>query len=350
MTRFYKHHDHERTPGAPRETPSHSSHGFRSPFHHHDRYRLNQGLPAEQGLRAIRWSFFGLVLTAVVQAFVTAFSGSMALLGDTLHNIGDALTAIPLWIAFMLARRPPTSRFTYGFGRVEDLAGVAIVIAILASALMAGYESLMRLWHPQQVEHLWAVASAAIIGFAGNEAVAVYRLRVGRRIGSWALIAEGQHARIDGWISLTVLGGAAGIRLGYPWMDPVIGLGLAVVIVWIAWSTGKAVLTRLLDGVDPEMVTIIEETALSHRAVREATDIRVRWSGHRLHAEINITVDPHLSVEEGHAIADDVRHALLHELNGLSTVTIHIDPATASGDGFHRVSAHTHGNLPVHSH
>lgn len=325
------------------------THSFRS-LVRHGHHRLEQDLPAEQGLRAIRWSFLGLVVTALIQAFVTALSGSMALLGDTLHNFGDALTAIPLWIAFMLARRPPTSRFPYGYGRVEDLAGVFIVLTIVASALIAGYESLTRLWQPQQVEYLWAVAAAAIIGYAGNEAVAIYRLRVGRRIRSSALIAEGQHARIDGWISLTVLFGAGGMWLGYPWLDPVIGLVLAVAIVWIAWSTGKIVFTRLLDGSDPKMAAVIEETALNNRAVHDVTDTRVRWSGHRLHAEINITVDPHLSVEEGHAIADDVRHALLHELHTLSTVTIHIDPATASGEAFHRVSAHTHGNLPVHSH
>lgn len=350
MTSGHGPHDHQHRSDDHRERNHPHRHSLWPFAHHHDHHRIAPYLPAEQGLRAIRWSFLGLVLTALLQAVVTAFSGSMALLGDTLHNVGDALTAIPLWIAFVLARRPPTLRFTYGYGRVEDLAGVTIVLMIFASALFVGYESLMRLWQSHHVEYPWAVALAAMIGFAGNEAVAVYRLRIGNRIGSSALIAEGHHARIDGWISLTVLFGAGGIWLGYPWVDPVVGLGLAVVIVGIAWSTGKTVLTRLLDGVDPEMVTVIDETARSNRAVRETTDIRVRWSGHRLHAELNITVDPQLSVEEGHAIADDVRHALLHKLHALSTVTIHIDPATASGETFHRVSAHSHGSLPVHSH
>ena len=151
-----------------------------------------------RGLWAIKWSFIGLAVTAAIQLVVVIMSNSVALLADTIHNLGDAATAIPLGIAFLFAKRPPTRRFTYGFGRVEDLAGLAIVLTIFASAVVAAYQAVNRLVHPQPVTHLGAIIVASIIGFAGNELVALFRIRVGREIGSAALIADGYHARTDG--------------------------------------------------------------------------------------------------------------------------------------------------------
>ncbi len=165
----------------------------------------------QRGIWAIKWSFFGLLVTAFFQAIIVFLSGSVALLADTIHNIGDAATAVPLWIAFTLARRKPSNRFTYGYGRVEDLAGVAIVLTILFSAIIAGYESINRFFHPQPVTYLWAVIIASVIGFFGNETVAQFRIKVGKEIGSAALIADGHHARIDGLTSLAVLLGAVGV-------------------------------------------------------------------------------------------------------------------------------------------
>jgi cation diffusion facilitator family transporter len=143
----------------------------------------------------VKWSFVGMFITAFIQVIIVYYSGSIALLADTIHNFGDALTAIPLLFAFMLARWKPTQRFTYGYGRVEDLAGVFMVLMILISAIVAGYVSIDRLFHPQEVTFLWAVAAAALIGFIGNEAVAQLRIRVGTEIGSAALVADGYHAR-----------------------------------------------------------------------------------------------------------------------------------------------------------
>jgi cation diffusion facilitator family transporter len=277
-------------------------------------------------------------------------SGSVALLADTIHNVGDAATALPLWVAFLLARRPPSRRFTYGLGRVEDLAGVAIVGLIVVSVIVAGYESLSRLIHPQPLTHLGAVALASIIGFLGNEAVAFFRIRVGKEIGSAALVADGYHARADGLTSLAVLVGVVGVWLGYPIVDPIVGLIITVVIVHIVWESSVTIFTRLLDGVDP---TVIEEIthAVEHTPqVQEVTQVRVRWLGHRLHAELNITVSPHLSVAQGHAIATEVRHQLLHHLPHLANATIHIDPVDASGEEHHCITEHVHDNLPVHSH
>jgi cation diffusion facilitator family transporter len=304
----------------------------------------------QRGTWAIKWSFLGLLATALFQAVIVYFTGSVALLADMIHNIGDAATAIPLWIAFRLARRKPSNRFTYGYGRVEDLAGVAIVLTILTSALFAGYESLNRLLHPQTVERLWAVIVASVIGFLGNEAVAIYRIRVGKEIGSAALIADGYHARVDGMTSLAVFFGAIGMWLGFPLADPIVGFVITAAIVRIVWDSGKTVFTRLLDGIDTEVLDEIKHAVNHIPGVQDVSEIRVRWLGHRLHAEMNIAVDPELSVESGHQIAQDVRHQLLHHLRYLSDAVIHVDPANSSGEKYHRSPEHAHDNLSPHTH
>jgi cation diffusion facilitator family transporter len=297
-------------------------------------------LTTEKGIWAVKWSFVGLMTTALIQMFIVWYSGSVALLADTVHNFGDAATSVPLWIAFALARRPPNKRLTYGYGRAEDLAGVAIVIVILLSAVVAGYESFHRFFHPMEVEHLWAVAGASLIGFLGNELVSIFRIRVGKEINSAALVADGYHAQADGLTSLAVLLGAVGIYLGYDWADPLIGGLITIAIVGIVWQSGKAIFSRLLDGVDPKAVDDIRETARQTKGVEEVTQVRVRWLGHRLHAEINVSVDSHLSVEEGHQIAREVQHQLMHRLSYLSNAIIHVDPLSASGEEHHPLTRH----------
>jgi cation diffusion facilitator family transporter len=307
-------------------------------------------LTTERGLWAIKFSFLGLFATALFQIVVVSLSGSVALLADTIHNFGDAATAVPLWIAFRLARLKPSSRFTYGYGRVEDLAGVAIVITILFSAVIAGYESVERLFGPQAIECLWAVIIASMVGFLGNEAVARLRIKVGKEIGSAALVVDGYHARTDGLTSLAVLFGAVGVWLGYPLADPIVGLFITVVIFRIVWESGRSVFIRLLDGIDPEIIDEIKHAVNHTQGVHDVTEVRVRWLGHRLHAEVNVAVNPEHSVEKGHEIAKEVRHQLLHRLHYLSNATIHVDPTGASGEEHHRVTKHVHGDLPSHSH
>src|SRR5215204_2823152 len=194
--------------------------------HSHDASdQIDDALEANAaGRRALLISLVGLGLTAALQAVVVLLSGSVALLGDTLHNLADALTAVPLLVAFALARRPANKRYTYGYGRAEDLAGLFIVAMIALSAVIAAYQAIDRLLHPRDVTQLWAVADAGLIGFLGNELVARYRIRVGRRIGSAALVADGLHARTDGFTSLAVLLGAGGVAVGWGWADPVVGL------------------------------------------------------------------------------------------------------------------------------
>ncbi|KKG02757.1 cation diffusion facilitator family transporter [Methanosarcina mazei] len=308
--------------------------------HSHTHGRVDPSITTtSKGLWAVKWSFIGLMITAVLQIFIVYISGSVALLADTIHNFGDASTAIPLAIAFSLARKKPSKRFSYGYGRAEDLAGVIIVILILFSAAVAGYESLTRFLNPQPVDHLQAVALAAIIGCIGNEIVAEFRMKVGKEIGSAALIADGYHARVDGFTSLAVLLGAIGVWSGFPVLDPLIGMLITIAILKIVLDSSKLVFTRLLDGVEPEVLDKVKDIAESVDGVCEVTDLRVRWIGHRLHAEINASVDPSLSVEEGHEIANAVREKLLENFSYLSGTTIHVDPLTASGECCHCVPA-----------
>jgi cation diffusion facilitator family transporter len=275
------------------------------------------------------------MITALLQCVVVWLSSSVALLADTIHNLGDATTSIPLWIAFALARRKPSKRFTYGLGRVEDLAGVAVVLTILFSAIVAAYQAIDRLLHPQPISHLLAVVSASVIGFLGNELVALFRIRVGKEMGSAALVADGYHARVDGLTSLAVLFGAVGVWLGYPLADPIVGLIISATIFRIVWDAAKTVFLRLLDGVEPEYLAEIRATAQNVAGVEEVTEVRARWIGHKLHTEINIAVLPALTVAEGHAIALEVQHQLSHQLRFLSDAIIHVDPVAESGEKFH---------------
>lgn len=222
----------------------------------------------DRGIWAIKWSFVILAITAAMQMVLVALSGSVALLADTVHNIGDATTAIPLWIAFLLARRKPSPTFTYGLGRVEDLAGIIIVGIILFSAIVAGYQAIDRLINPRVVTHLGWLAAAGIVGFLGNEAVAVFRIRVGREINSAALIADGYHARTDGLTSLAVVLGAFGVWLGFALADPIVGLLITLAIFGIVWQSASSVLTRMLDGIDPDVIGDIHHAAAHVPAAR----------------------------------------------------------------------------------
>ncbi len=298
-----------------------------TPHSHDTAGKVDSALETSRtGLRALWVSLAVLLVTAGLQAVVYLFSGSIALLGDTLHNLADALTAIPLGIAFVVGRRPANRRYTYGYGRAEDLAGIVIVLFILGSAVVAAVEAVRRLLHPAEVTHLWAVALAALIGFAGNEVVARYRVAVGRRIGSAALVADGLHARTDGFTSLAVLLGAGGVAIGWRWADPVVGLLITVAIVAVLRDAAREVYRRLMDAVDPALVDEVERTLRATDGVRDVGPVRLRWIGHRLRAECDIAVEPDLSVVGAHDVAVRAEHDLLHALPRLSGATVHADP------------------------
>ena len=291
------------------------------------------------GMRALWVSLAVLGGTALLQAAVVAVSGSVALLGDTLHNAADALTVVPLGIAFLVGRRPPTRRYTYGYGRAEDLAGVMIVLLIAASSALAAFEAVTRLAHPRPVTGLIAVAAAALIGFTGNEVVARYRIRVGRRIGSAALVADGLHARTDGFTSLAVLLGVAGVAVGWDWADPVVGLVITVAIVAVLRQAAREIYRRLMDAVDPALVDQVERTLRATRGVLGVGQIRLRWIGHHLRAECEVIVDAGASAVQAHQVAVDAEHGLLHALPRLAAALVHADPQDRAGDNHHAVLA-----------
>ena len=279
------------------------------------------------GIRAVKISLVVLGLTAIAQLVVVMISGSVALAADTVHNFSDALTAAPLWIAFVLGTKGATRRYTYGFGRAEDLAGLFVVATIALSAIVAGYQAIMRLAHPEPVGHIGWVALAGLIGFVGNEWVALYRMRVGRRVGSAALVADGLHARTDGLTSLAVLFSAGGVALGFPLADPIIGLVITVAILAVLRTAARDVFRRLLDGVDPAMVDAAEHVLATRSGVHAVRSVRMRWIGHRLHADAELDVDSTLDLAQAHRIAHDAEHELTHAVPKLTTALIHAYPA-----------------------
>jgi len=280
----------------------------------------------KKGLWAVKWSFIILMITFLIQVIIVIYTGSVALLADTIHNLGDAVTAIPLGIAFLFALKNPYKRFTYGFGRVEDLAGVNIVLIILFSAIVAGYQAVDRIIHPLPIHNIWAVIVASIIGFIGNEGVALFRIKVGKEIGSAALVADGYHARIDGFTSLAVLFGAIGVILGFPLADPIIGLLITLTILKIVWDSVKKVFTRLLDGVEPEYIDEIRHSLSHVKGIKEILNLKARWSGHQLLAEVYIRIDANLSVIEAHNIIEEVEREIMDHIKYVSNVIVDIEP------------------------
>lgn len=298
-----------------------------------------------EGVRALRLSLLILGLTTVFQVGVVALSGSVALLGDALHNLGDAMTALPLWVAFTLGRRPRTQRYTHGYGRAEDLAGILIVVVIALSAAIASYESIRALIDPREVRQLGWVAAAALVGFTGNELVAIYRIRVGRRIGSAALVADGVHARVDGLTSLAVLLGVGGVALGWRLADPIVGLAISVAILLVLRGAAREVYHRLMDAVDPTVVSEIEAALADVSEVVSVDEVRVRWIGHSLRAEVQMVVDNRLSLVDAHAIAEKAHHAVLHRVPRLTSVIVHADPPPDDGNDHHGETAHHYRGL-----
>lgn len=301
---------------------------------HHSHDHAESGFitdPSSEGNRATKVSLIGLGIAALLQAVVVVFTGSVALLSDTLHNLTDALTAGPLLIAFVLGCRQPTTRFTHGFHRAEDLAGIVIVLAIAASAGAVGWESTKRLLDPQPLKFAPWVITAGLIGAVGNEWVARYRIRAGKRIGSEALVADGYHARSDAYTSLAVVAAGIGALVGWTWVDPVAGLVVAVVILVILRRTAVKMFGRLLDAVDPKLVEQAIGITGGVDGVREVTNMRLRFSGHRLLATVSVGVDPDASVTTGHDVGELVAHELAHRLPYALDVVVHVDPAGLEG-------------------
>ena len=329
-------HEHSRDTGHDHDHPHGHDHGHgftaavRELFipHSHDAADSIDGAleSSAAGIRAVKISFLVLIATSIAQVVIVIISGSVALLADTIHNFADALTAIPLWVAFALGARPATRRYTYGFGRAEDVAGLFVVAMIALSAIVAGVESVRRLANPVPINHVGWVAAAGLVGFIGNELVAVYRIRVGRRIGSAALVADGLHARTDGFTSLAVLLGAGGVALGFPLADPIIGLIITVAILAVLRTAARDVFRRLMDGVDPALVDSAEAALAAEPGVTGVRNVKMRWIGHRLHAEAELDIDASVTLADAHRIAHEAEHTLTHAVPKLSTALIHAYP------------------------
>ncbi|NQX10260.1 cation transporter [Microbacteriaceae bacterium VKM Ac-2855] len=299
-------------------------HGLFVPHSHDASDSIDDALEASrEGIRALKVSLVILLTTTVLQLVVVVISGSVALFADTIHNFSDALTAVPLWIAFLLGRRAATRRYTYGLGRAEDLAGLFIVLVVALSAIVAAWQSIQRLLDPHPLENLWWVMAAGVIGFAGNEAVAVYRIRVGRRIGSAALVADGIHARTDGFTSLAVVIGAVGVMLGFPLADPIVGLLISAAIIALLWGTVRSIGRRLMDGIEPELLDRADHALRTTPGVLDVLHLQMRWVGHRLQGSATIAVVDG-SLASATAVVDDAEHRLEHALPNLDG--IHIRP------------------------
>ena len=319
-----------------------------SPHSHDAAESIDTALTSSaQGLRALKLSLAGLGLTAAFQVVIVLISGSVALLGDTIHNFSDALTAVPLGIAFLLGRRQPTKRYTYGYGRSEDLAGIFIVAMIALSAALAGWESSQRLVDPRPVQNVAWVIVAGVVGFAGNELVALYRIRVGRRIGSAALVADGLHARTDGLTSLAVVVGALGAAAGWELADPIVGLLITVAILFVLRGAARDIYRRLMDSVEPDLVDEVNRVLASVPGVEEVESVRIRWLGHELWAEAEISSAADLSLADAHAIAEEAHHHLLHEIRRLAQATIHTSPYGPEGQDHHVTTAHHFPSRPT---
>ncbi|GGJ85456.1 cation efflux system protein [Streptomyces camponoticapitis] len=326
-----------------------------TPHSHESADKIDPALESSaKGMRALWVSLAVLGVTALAQLVVVILSGSVALLGDTVHNAADALTALPLAVAFVLGRRAATRGFTYGYGRAEDIAGIVIVLTIAASAVFAAWTAVDRLLDPQRVSHLPAVAAAAVVGFAGNEWVARYRIRVGREIGSAALVADGLHARTDGFTSLAVLLGAGGAAIGWRLADPIVGLLITAAIVLVLRDAAREVFRRIMDAVDPALVDAAELALLDVPGVQAVGELRLRWIGHRLRAEVAVVVDGDLTVRQAHDVSVAAEHALLHAVPRLTAALVHADPAATADEAdphaalTHHAPSRGHRPAPAH--
>jgi divalent metal cation (Fe/Co/Zn/Cd) transporter len=302
---------------------------------------------SKQGMRTLWISLAILGATALIQAAVVALSGSVALLGDTLHNAADALTAVPL--AGRVRHRPPTAdpplhlrlRPRRGPGRDRDRPDHR---RLLRAGRLRGHHPPAA---PQHVSDLLAVAAAALIGFAGNELVATYRIRTGRKIGSAALAADGLHARTDELTSLAVLLGADGVALGWNWADPAVGLVITVAILAVLRQAAREIHRRLMDAVDPALIDQAEQTLRATPGVLDTGQVRIRWIGHNLRAECEVVVDPGNTAIQAHQVTVAAEHNLLHAIPRLSAALVHADPQPHGETDFHQALAAHRRSLPA---
>jgi cation diffusion facilitator family transporter len=273
-----------------------------------------------QANRAIAVSAAGLGLTGLIELLLAIATGSVGLLGDAIHNLSDVSTSAVVFLGFRLSRRPPTERYPYGLERAEDLAGIGIAVVIWASAAFAGFESVRKLVEHGHTTHVGVGIAGAVVGIIGNQAVARYKLIVGRRIGSATLIADARHSWLDALSSAGALAGLVAVALGQSWGDPVAGLAVTAFICHVGYEVTKDVVHRLADGVDPDVITTAEAAAGSVPGVIHA-HARARWTGRTLRVEVEGWVDPGLPARDADALGRQVADAIAGQLPDASSFT-----------------------------
>ncbi|HZQ36331.1 MAG TPA: cation diffusion facilitator family transporter [Dehalococcoidia bacterium] len=336
-------HEHDHAHNAAHEADAHGHERGRGAGHGHDHSAPGGSLDLRtaEGIRAARWSSLALLITGAVELAIFAVGNSAGLLADAMHNLGDVATTLAIWAAFILSRREANERFPYGYHRAEDLAGVFVLIVMVASAIAAGYESLDHLITGSHPTHLWVSAAAALVGFAGNELTALYKTSVGKRIGSVSLEADGAHSRVDGLVSLAALAGIGGVAAGMERADGLAGVVITLVIAGVIVSTARGVIGRSMDSVNPTLTRQVHAVAGAVPDVLGVHDVRLRWAGRALFISLSIALPPELPLAQAHDAAEAVRHALLHEIDGVQGVDVHMDPG-AEHDAAHTLTAH-HG-------
>jgi len=274
---------------------------------------IDDAAERRQANKAVAVGAAGLAITGLLELAVALLSGSVGLLSDALHNLSDVSTSLVVFLGFRVSRRTATERYPYGYERAEDLAGVGIAIVIWASAVLAGAESVHKLLEHGSTSHVgWGIAGAAI-GIAGNQLVARYKLVVGRRINSAILIADARHSWLDALSSAGALLGLVGVLAGARWADPVAGLVVTLFICHVGWEVTADVTHRLMDGVDPELVTTAEAVAMQVPGVRHA-HARARWTGRTLRLELEGWLDPATTTAAADALGRAVAERVAREL------------------------------------
>jgi cation diffusion facilitator family transporter len=307
----------------------------------HDHAHGTHVYTSRDAVKAVIISAVVLGVAAAVEFAAALAGGSASVLADALHNTGDVATTFVLLGAFSLARRPATRRFPWGYGRIEDVATLLIILIIVVTAAAAAVESILKFFQPGEYGNIPFALVAAAVGVVANLAVSEYKVRVGRGIGSTALEADGIHSRIDALVSLGAFVGIGLAGLGLRLADPIAGLAITVMILYILAGTVHQLFLRMMDAVDPHLIEELTEAALGVDGVLGVHDVRARWLGRELAAVMHVDCDPDSSLEEAHQVATRVEHAVSHVLPE-ARLDIHMDPGPVEHEHRGHAEAHQH--------
>ena len=276
--------------------------------------------------RAVGVSALGLALTGGIELALAIVTGSVALLGDALHNLSDVSTSAVVFLGFRISKRKPTAGYPYGYERAEDLAGLGVALVIWGSAVFAGVESYFKLVGNATTTHLGIGMAGAVLGIVGNQVVARYKLVVGRRIQSATLVADARHSWLDALSSFGALVGLGLVALGYRWGDPIAGFAVTLFILHVGYEVTGEILHHLMDGVDAEEVEAARRAA--SRVTNDEVSVRGRWMGRSLLLEVEVPVPADVPVGAAQAIGRQVEAAIFEAVPAARRVTCRISPAT----------------------